>query len=195
LKKESKEAPQGRHPRCYFAPRNNPSSFRLRHLPRRPTLDFRPRTSNNKSMPRTFSLARLLLALTAIAIFCGLAVAFPVHTLLASIPASPIVICLTMLPFTRQPAGLFASTLVGALTAFTLPFLFPPMFDPLFDTAHARLPPSLGGGKTFLEGGLLAGFFCLSVLSAFGALLAGGAFLLVEHLLRPKITQPDAPTS
>jgi TRAP-type mannitol/chloroaromatic compound transport system permease small subunit len=66
---------------------------------------------------------------------------------------------------------------LGAFIAFLLPFFVPAIFD----AAHTVCPPWLGGGKSVLEGGLIAALVCLSITSALGALLVGGTYLVVEH--------------
>jgi hypothetical protein len=143
-------------------------------------------------IPRTFSLARLLLAITLFCLLCGLAVAFPGEAFFAVIVSPPVIAWLVMLPFSNRRVALSVWSFLGAFIALFLLGLLPAIFDPIFFAAHESFPPWLGGGKSFLEGGLIVGIICLSLTSALGALLAGGAFLIVEHRRRTKNDRPPA---
>src|SRR4051812_28948747 len=65
-------------------------------------------------MPRSFSLARLLLAITALCLLCGLAVNFP---LLSAVFIPSLVAFLVLLPFSRRRVKLFLYITVGAIVA------------------------------------------------------------------------------
>src|SRR3954471_8716784 len=69
---------------------------------------------NNESMPRTFSLARLMLGITALCLLCGFAVNFP---LLSAMVIPTLVAFLALRPFSRSRVQLLIYIAVGAIAA------------------------------------------------------------------------------
>ena len=65
-------------------------------------------------MPRTFSLARLMLVITALCLLCGFAVNFP---LLSAILIPPLFALLVFIPFARRRVQLIMYVTVGTIAA------------------------------------------------------------------------------
>ena len=65
-------------------------------------------------MPRTFSLARLMLVITALCVLCGFAVNFP---LLSAILIPPLFALLVLIPFARRRVQLIMYVTVGTIAA------------------------------------------------------------------------------
>jgi hypothetical protein len=113
-------------------------------------------------MPRTFSLARLLLVITAFCILCGVAVNVLENPFIAFIFVPTAFATLVLAGFSRHRALLIFNALVGATFGFALHPAFERLVDP--------------GPRTWESPDL-------SLISpALGALLFGGIFLLAEKL-------------
>jgi len=65
-------------------------------------------------MPRTFSLARMMLVITALCLLCGFAVNFP---LLSAILIPPLFALLVLIPFARRRVQLIMYVTVGTIAA------------------------------------------------------------------------------
>jgi len=123
-------------------------------------------------MPRTFSLARLMLGITLFCILCALAVnyreaSFAYALLFASFVPTAIV-CLTLVSFSRRRKTVLFCSIIGALMIgmCCLPVqLLPPPGDPTRIWTHTA--PM---------------FSAMTVFPPLGALLFGGAALLVDLL-------------
>ena len=74
-------------------------------------------------MPRTFTLAGLMLGVTLIAILCGLAINNPGYALVLALFAPLAIVSLTLVSFAHRRALVLTATFVGALVG----FLFAPV--------------------------------------------------------------------
>jgi hypothetical protein len=127
-------------------------------------------------MPRTFSLAHLLLVISLIAIICGVARTYPDYALLVSLFVPTGIICLILVSFSHHRAVVLLASFVGAFVG----FLFAPV---------AMSPP---GDKTTIWPHVQALFLPIACYATLGALLFGGA-ALADDLLHPPDSRP--PTS
>src|SRR5437762_3176804 len=69
-------------------------------------------------MPRTFSLARLLLGITAFCLLCGLFANFPNEALIAVLPIPTLIVYYALLRYSRRPLLMTIAALTGALLGF-----------------------------------------------------------------------------
>jgi hypothetical protein len=112
-------------------------------------------------MPRTFSLAALLVAITLFCILCGLAVNFPETAFLVALLFSPaIAVMIALSRFSKHPVLLMFNAIVGGVFGFA---------------AY----PSFGAIVT--ESGLgIGGYLAFTAPPTLGVLVAAGGFLLIE---------------
>jgi len=118
-------------------------------------------------MPRTFTLARLMLGITAFCILCGLlasrsetVVAYAL-TVLSLTPAA--IVCLTLVSFSRRRKTVMTITFIGALIGQLFAGIDPP--GPM--TVWEAIEPV---------------FIPIAISSTFGALVVGGIALAIEPL-------------
>jgi MFS family permease len=136
-----------------------------------PCATRRPPRSNPARGPRTFSLARLLLAISLFCILCGLTVNFPQDALtcaLAAVVFGPMFFAwLAMLDYSSRPIVISIAFFVGAIIGF--------LFLPVALILSARLVglPLTGWA------GVLA-IICVPISATVGSISTGGAFLMYE---------------
>ena len=128
-------------------------------------------------MPRTFSLARLLLAVTLIAALCGLAVNFPVF---GQTGAPAIIVLVSFVCFSNEPIVMALFCFVGASAG---AMVLKPMALAVLGEPSA---PALQQNQ-------LAGAITTAVCPAFGAFLVGAALVFIEFYYPPPVLRNDTP--
>src|SRR5207253_9116456 len=92
-----------------------------------------PKSKIQNVIPRTFSLARLLLAVTAFCLLCGLAVNYPDQSLAYALLFAQLVptgiVCLVLVSFARKRKTVLACSMLGGLVIGT--FWMPAVQGPL----------------------------------------------------------------
>jgi hypothetical protein len=129
-------------------------------------------------MPRTFTLAGLMLGITLIATICGFAVRYPdvtlIYMLIVASLAPSAIVCLAVVSFSRRRKTVLTCSLFGALAGMScgMPgqLLGPPM-----TTVWQAIGPV---------------FMPLAISSTLGALLFGSLALVLDPL--DSQTPPDA---
>jgi len=125
-------------------------------------------------MPRTFSLARLLVAITLFCLFCGLAVNYPEASLpflqLFSLFIPFAIVCLTLVSFARNRKTVLAISTVGGLVLWLL------VTPPVIHMGH----PALQANWDFI----VRDYLSVTIYAPLGALLFGGAALADDILNR-----------
>jgi hypothetical protein len=121
-------------------------------------------------MPRTFSLARLLLAITAFCVLFGLTAsqnqALAAYGLLLLLFAPTGAVCLTLVSFSRSRKTVLACSILGAFVG----------------VLYATPVLSTGSPLRNAWEAITSEFLGLGIVPPFGALLFGGAALLNDHL-------------
>ena len=129
-------------------------------------------------MSRTFSLATLLLTVTAIALFCGLAVNFPLPVIIGAAAltmCSAALFAVTLIRISHYPLPLFFATLFGT----TLGFFLVPLVCWFASRAFGiRWNPTLERFSIYLA----------PLGPPIGVLLIGGACLCLELCFRRRDT-------
>jgi MFS family permease len=126
-------------------------------------------------MPRTFSLARLLLFITLLCLLCGLAVNFPAFVIawfLFGLCFAPTIMAWLMLNrFARSPSNVFSLSCVGALVGYAV-------LAPAIMRAWHYDP--------FWLGTFFAYYTVFSFSPAISALLVGGIAIWLEQPVRDR---------
>jgi hypothetical protein len=127
-------------------------------------------------MPRTFSLARLMLVITLIGLACGCAVNFPYEYLIDVFVFFPTLVpALVLFYFSKSRTLSLCFTLLGYLYGFAAP----PLIEALARSFEFAEPVKIADASHFIMPGFLA-------------FVAGLSYLLVErYLLRLKNKQPQ----
>jgi hypothetical protein len=148
-------------------------------------------------IPRTFSLARLLLAITAFCILCGLAVNFPAETMMfIAVPSMfvlPPALCVLLGRLSRRPEATFVASMVGMFLGYVVDFLLARIFLPLWQPITSLDALGLPAADSPLAPLGLTVLVCAvgAIPPLLGALLGGGTALLI-HLNCPSSTHDDS---
>jgi hypothetical protein len=148
-------------------------------------------------MPRTFSLARLLLGVTLFCVLCGLAVNYPVETIpfiaIPSLFVLPPTCCVVVSRFSRRPDACFAAAMIGMFSGYAVDFLLARLLLPSWNPISSLEPLGLADpDNPFVGLGLTAVVCAVGALPpVLGALLAGGGFIL-KDLYSPAVQSPDS---
>jgi hypothetical protein len=147
--------------------------------------------------PRTFSLARLLLAVTLFCVLCGLAVNYPVEALafiaLPSLFVLPPTFCVLLSKLGRRPNVSFTAAMIGMFSGYAVDFLLSRVLLPAWQPISSLEPLDLADPTNpFIGLGLtLVVLACGANPPLLGALLAGGAVILKDRY-SPALPPPNS---
>lgn len=145
-------------------------------------------------MPSTFSLARLLVAITLFCLLCGLAANFPdvffqSLFLFGFFVLPSLLAWLAMVPFSNQRVFLSLLSILGAFGGNCFVWVILDTFGPAIDALVLR---RLFNGSSDLERLIFAAIVATLTLPPLCTLLMGGTFLYEELRRRRKTNRPTA---